>query len=324
MGKHFLENVHAYAPEARLGIVVSGRVSMIRDLLAAYPWIEVLEANRRALKPLIQLMRRFHATDVAVTQYSSRGTFNFPTKVVARALTKRRGLIGFEDGHFLNSVLYDHLLPFDTKKALKLHEEKALTAARVPVSVRAMTFSFLKHGAVLHRFNLEPGAYLLVHPLGGTDGRGLHLETWRSILENLVASVGKELVVVVTGGKGDAVRIARIAAGLPIRSIAGETTLQELAHLVSEARMMVSVDTGVAHLTAQLQKPLIVLRSCIGYNWWHTDQYQGNIVVLEHDEVCAGGHLAKDFPACIGSISPEEVDAAVKKMFRSLPRHLGD
>ena len=44
MAKYLLENVRATHPEARCAIVVAGRSGMIRDLLAAYPWIEVLEA----------------------------------------------------------------------------------------------------------------------------------------------------------------------------------------------------------------------------------------------------------------------------------------
>src|SRR3989338_3419571 len=72
MGKYLLENIHAQFPNARLGIVVASRGAMIRDLFATYPWLEVIEANRRSPRSLFYLWRNFRNSDLVMTQYAGK------------------------------------------------------------------------------------------------------------------------------------------------------------------------------------------------------------------------------------------------------------
>ena len=68
--------------------------------------------------------------------------------------------------------------------------------------------------------------------------------------------------VVVTGSAGErelAGRVAR-AAGLPPTAVlAGRTGLGELAALVAHARLVISGDTGIAHLATGYGTPSVVL-----------------------------------------------------------------
>jgi ADP-heptose:LPS heptosyltransferase len=68
--------------------------------------------------------------------------------------------------------------------------------------------------------------------------------------------------VVVTGSAGErhlAVRVAA-AAGLPPRAVlAGRTGLGDLAALVAHARLVISGDTGIAHLATAYRTPSVVL-----------------------------------------------------------------
>ncbi|MES2203231.1 MAG: hypothetical protein V4474_02860, partial [Patescibacteria group bacterium] len=91
MGKYLLDNVHAQYPAARLGLVVASRGAMIRDLLSAYPYIEVVEANRANPGSLWRLWRAWRGSDVVVTQYAGKqgGRFSLATKVMARLLARR-------------------------------------------------------------------------------------------------------------------------------------------------------------------------------------------------------------------------------------------
>ncbi|MEK7114207.1 MAG: hypothetical protein AAB850_01520, partial [Patescibacteria group bacterium] len=85
MGKYLLENIHAAYPHARLGIVVASRAEMIRDLFAAYPWLEVIEANRRNPVSLFSLWKKYHESDLVVTQYAGKlgGKFGLASKLFA-------------------------------------------------------------------------------------------------------------------------------------------------------------------------------------------------------------------------------------------------
>ena len=75
------------------------------------------------------------------------------------------------------------------------------------------------------------------------------------------------------------------------------------------------VSLGIVGHIAQTGVPLVIMRTCWGYNWWNKDQYpRKGITVLAHDEICMNGHISKDFPACLGAISPKEVTAALKKI----------
>ena len=93
MGKYLLENIHVQFPSARLGIVVGSRGAMLRDLFAAYPWLEIIEANRRSPSALFSLLKNFYGSDLVITQYAGKpcGRFSFRSKLFARVLAKRGG-----------------------------------------------------------------------------------------------------------------------------------------------------------------------------------------------------------------------------------------
>jgi FkbM family methyltransferase len=76
MGKYLLDNIHANFPMARLGIVVSSRSGMVKTLLKHYPWIEVIEVNRRNPKRIWKLWKTWRGSDVIVTQYAGRPAAN--------------------------------------------------------------------------------------------------------------------------------------------------------------------------------------------------------------------------------------------------------
>ena len=65
----------------------------------------------------------------------------------------------------------------------------------------------------------------------------------------------------------------------------------------------------MAHISAQLGKPLLVMRTCVGRAWWIPGQYSNDapITVFECDAICKDGHLAKEYPDCINAIDMREV-----------------
>jgi ADP-heptose:LPS heptosyltransferase len=310
MGKYLLENVHAHYPKARLGLVVASRAGMIRDLFATYPWLEVIEANRRTPRALFSLLKGFYGSDLVVTQYAGKqgGKFSLASKFIARALVKRGGLVGFIDASRWNSVLYDTLVPVRSDIAVAEHEREALRTAGLPVVLPFPTLQYVKDAGALRKYGLEEGKFIVVHLFSGSAARGLHPDRKRELLAALAQKLPSTRLVI-SGGANDKEEALRAADGLPVKVIAGEATLQDMMNLIKQSRAVVSVDTGMAHITAQLGKPLVVLHSCLGANWWFLGQYGKNapITAFSRNDLCASGHRYKKYPDCMMAIDIEEV-----------------
>lgn len=310
MGKYLLDNIHAQFPHARLGIVVASCGAMIRDLFAAYQWLEIIEANRRSPRALFSLWRNFHGSDVVVTQYAGKkgGKFGLASKLATRILAKRGALIGFTDASVWNGVLYDRLLPVHFDRAVVEREREALRVAGLTISLPLPTLEFVRDDAVRAKYNLEAGKFIVVHLFAGNKGRGLHPDKKRELLDALAKKL-PGIRLVISGGTADREEALRATENLSATVIAGETTLQELMNLISMSRSVVSVDTGVAHITAQLRKPLIVLCTCLGANWWLPEQYgkDSPITIFSRCDLCANGHRYTEYPDCMNTVDIQEV-----------------
>jgi ADP-heptose:LPS heptosyltransferase len=81
------------------------------------------------------------------------------------------------------------------------------------------------------------------------------------------------LHVVVSGGPGDVDRSRELAAaivgaGVPATSIAGQFSLLELADVLVASTMVVSVNTGVMHLSALVGAPTVSLEGPVAVHRW--------------------------------------------------------
>lgn len=320
MAKYLLENVHAQFPEARCGIVVAGRGAMLRDLFAAYPWLEVIEANRRDLRSLWRLWRDWHGSDLVTIQVAGKngGAFGLASKMAARLLARRGGLIGFFDAYRFNHILYDRLLPVRTGVSVIEYERDVLRAAGLEVKFERPDFTYIPDLGALERFGLAAGRYVVVQMFAGNDGRGINSDNRHALLGVLRAKFPEEIILVISGGVGD--RLAAEAAAKDIPSvivIAGMATLQELSNIIAKSRGVISLDTGVGHLVAHLQRPLVILRTCMGAPWWVETQYGLDIPAasFSREDLCVAGHRAMNFPICLNKIDMSEVASRAAKVF---------
>ncbi len=314
MGKYLLEHMHATAPQGQYTLIVASRAGMIRDLLIAYPWITVRSASRADVKGLLSAVGATWGSDATVTQYSGRGTFSMHSKLFARLVTKPGRLVGFADPWNGNRLLFDHLLPFDSKKALILHEHAALAALSIPIAptLARPTLKYLSDPTVHERLDLPRGSYIILHLFAGTNGRGFTPERRAAIISAVHSAFGNEYTVVLTGSAADAPYAQESAETIPVRIIAGKTSVQELANLIAGSRCVISIDTGVAHMAAQTGTPLVVARACFASNWWVKEQYDGPVTVLSNDVICKGKHVADKADNCLNTIADQEFVAAAR------------
>jgi len=308
MAKYLLDNVHAQHPTARLGIVVGSRGAMIRDLLADYPYIEVVEANRTNPASLWRLWRQWRGSDVVVTQYAGKagGTFSLGSKLFARLLAKQGALVGFTDRSPINSWLYNTLVPLVGGVAPAELERRALRAAGLAVPVAYP--ELLVPSQSLPPLGLSSGQYVVVHLFSGSNKRGLAPERRRTLVAALRAALPHDVALVLTGGPGDRDQAAQ-AAGSDARSVAGQLTLHDTMLLVAHSRGVVSLDTGVGHIAAQMGKPLVVMSSCLGEQWWTPMQYAPRPDLRVFCNRCQD-HVLADYPPCINALEPETLAQA--------------
>ncbi len=310
MALYLLSNIRAQYPEAKLGIMVASRGGMLRDLLAAYPWIEVVEANRRNPASLLRLWREWRGSDLVVTQYGGKhgGSFSLPSKLVARILAKRGGLVGFTDtAARLNARVYDHLLPVRPDKAVAEHEREALRAAGLSVPLPYPEFAPVRKNGVPEHYGIR-APYAILHVFAGNRGRSLSPARSRELLTEL-RKAAPDVSYVVSAGPADGEDARKIADGL---GTVVQAPLQDIANLIAESRFVVSVDTGVAHISAQMGKPLIVLATCLGPNWWFPEQYgpRSAKAFVNNPKACESGHIYVDYPPCINDFNARAVAQA--------------
>lgn len=311
MAKYFLENVRAQYPGARCGIVVGSRGAMLKDLFSAYPWIEVIEANRKNPAALLKLFRRFLGSDIVVTEYTG-GAVGLGTKIVARLLAYRGKLIGFYDISNVSAYIYDALVPHGNRSiSPRLLEQRSLRSAGIPVSKEWLTYEYLPQPHLLSEFGVEEKKYVVVHLFSGSTTRGLSPRRQQDLLDEL-AKAFPDMPLLLTGTQKERDQLAKLA--LPTQAKLVATSVQEVAMLIDRSAVMVSVGTGTSHIASSLRAPLVVLVNCQGLQWEGQEQWgDAPKKVFCNAAACPQGHSFAGYAKCIDSVDMAEVAAAAKK-----------
>lgn len=317
--KYLLENVHAAYPDAQCCLVVASRAAMLRDLFAAYPWIEVREVNRKDPRSVLRLIRDFCGSDLVVTAYTKKGgRFALPSKLVGRLLAKHGGYIGFEDASRLSLYLYDRILSGEQARAPRLHEQDALRAAGVPITIEHEKLAYVPQPELLARLGLAGKKYLIVHLFAGSENRGLSNEKRQSLIDALAREL-PNVPLLLTGSKAERTYIEKLKLPKNASIVAGDLSVQELAALIDYSTCMISVGTGPSHIASNLGKPVIVLVTCVGIPWVGEEQYGEHAAapIFSDTAACAGEHdYSRPHPACMEGIDMNEVARSAISYFR--------
>lgn len=226
-----LRAIRRAEPEAHLQLATPGGLRPL--VLAAGLADEVVEAA-----PLAPLPLRVHGADLAVNLHG-RGPQS--TELLRRTGPGR--LISYGLGNGPQWRADEH----EVARWCRL-----LTGSGLPADPRELR---------LDPPDVEPPvrAAVLVHPGAAQASRRWPVERWAQVAGGLAARGER---VVVTGGPQERSLGESVAslAGLPAASVlAGTTDLLTLAALVAAGRLLVSADTGVAHLATAYGTPSVVL-----------------------------------------------------------------
>ncbi|WP_432511428.1 glycosyltransferase family 9 protein [Kineococcus sp. SYSU DK001] len=147
-----------------------------------------------------------------------------------------------------------------------------------------------------------PEGPVVVHPGAAYASRRWPLERWREVVGHLVRA-GHDVVVTGTADEADlGADLARAGA----RDRCGASTLDELADLVGSARLVLSGDTGTAHLATACATPSVLLFGPTPPAWW------GPAVDLDrHTVLWHGDPDARDY---VGDPHGAEVDPTLARI----------
>jgi len=158
----------------------------------------------------------------------------------------------------------------------------------------------------------------VVHPGAAFPGRRWPPERFAAVARHL-ADAGHD--VRITGGPAE-VELARTvatAAGLRDDAVlAGRTSTLELAAVIAAARVVVSGDTGVAHLATAYRRPSVVLFGPVSPELWGPPAREQHVVLWHGDG--AGDPWGTSLDPALARITVDEVTESLQGLLE--PRAL--
>ncbi len=175
--------------------------------------------------------------------------------------------------------------------------------------------------SLLHKMGIQAGQpWILLHPGATAPSRRYPPAQWASLLRLLSAEPALPLVM--TGGAEESRLVGDIcrASGVPAVSLAGRLTLGQLAAAIALARVVVSNNTGPAHMAAAIGTPVVDLYALT--NPQHTP-WQVEHRTLFHDvpcRFCYKSACPQGHHDCLAKLAPTRVASAVLSLLEQ-PHH---
>lgn len=168
---------------------------------------------------------------------------------------------------------------------------------------------------VLDTHGLTPGSYVCVEPNTKgtfTPNKAWFFDRWQELVHRL-SQTFKE--------RGLDITLAQVGAPHSdvlhgVVDITGTTSFRETAYILSQARLLVSTEGGLAHLNAAVDSPAVVLISAMLPGELMAYPQHTNLFA---DQSCVCQGLKKPCPrgrACMGVITVDDVIGAIRSAMR--------
>ncbi|NJD26687.1 MAG: glycosyltransferase family 9 protein [Chloroflexi bacterium] len=202
----------------------------------------------------------------------------------------------------------------EVRRQLDLVAAAGCTTADEHLSYRVDPGASRAVRALLGSLGIGPGSpFVVVHPGATAASRRYRPDGFEEAAAVLASRDG--LRVLVTGTVGEATLVERIARAVPgAVGLAGRLGIDKLGALIAIAPLLVSNNTGPAHLAAAVGTPVVVLYAQT--NLQHTPWAVPSRVLTRdvpcHDclrSVCPLGHHA-----CLAPVEPAEIVAAAREL----------
>lgn len=138
---------------------------------------------------------------------------------------------------------------------------------------------------------------------------------WQELCQLLVAN-GRRIVVL--GGPGDQTVGEKLATSDAITNLAGKTSLQEAAALISQSKGVIGVDTGLTHMGHAFQVPTLCLFGSTR-PYLNPDNPAGMVIYLNKEcAPCRRHPTCGGTFHCLGDITPAQVNEAFLQLERRI------
>ena len=269
------------------------------DLVGMMPGIKVITYQKSSgLKGMLAIRKQLKQIKFDVLlhmQWSSRAS------LLTRML-KAKVRIGFAKSHsrekqhwFVNTLAPEprgkHVL--DTLMSM---------AEAIDVPLQSPSWQL----TVPERQTSLPSSYVIINPCGSKISKNWTLEGYRKLIDYLV-SQGENIVL--TGGptKAEVEFVNAIAEGFELDNLVGKTSITELTAVIKDAKLVVSPDTGPAHIATVVNTPMVGLYALS--NPQRTGPYYGQGSVVSVYEALAEKEYGKSIAEIAWASTVHDPDA---------------
>ena len=171
----------------------------------------------------------------------------------------------------------------------------------------------------LHAMGIDPRQpWIMMHPGATAASRRYPVRHWIQVIRDLTGNF--KYTIVLTGDASEAAMIdeIRVASGSVAHSLAGELDLGKLGAAIFLASIVISNNTGPAHMASAISTPLVDLYALT--NPQHTP-WQVESRVLFHDVPCRYCYKSicpQEHHDCLTKVNPVQVVEAARSLFLSL------
>ena len=142
------------------------------------------------------------------------------------------------------------------------------------------------------------GEFVVIHPgVGGfSRARNWYPDRFAEVARSITSAFGLPIVLV---GASDSTEAANeIERSADVRNLVGSTSLPELAAVISRAKLVIGADSGVVHIAAAVDTPVIAIFGPSNHEAWKPfgaqvisgngpASFSGTTFVIRHDLPCA-------------------------------------
>lgn len=308
-----------FLPDAQIDILLEDWVAPVLE--GFEPVDNVITVSRKDTKSRLTVARRLRQANYDVA-------FNLHGGTTATFFVRASGAkvrVGFSNYSY--AFLYTHLLSsssdfWNREKTHSAEQQLALvgfTGVPVddrPTSALAVTEKANQSVALkLGNGGFSDSGFALIHPVAAFDTKTWPTENFARVAEHLAAT-GLRIVAVATKKERPVLDQLQALSKVEIRTF-DDLSLPEITALASKATIFVGNDSGIAHMVAAVETPLVVVFGSSNIAHWRPWTSAPHEVVHETlpCQPCAG-YVCEEFgePKCILGVKVASVEAAIDRL----------
>ena len=198
--------------------------------------------------------------------------------------------MGMSNAREFAPLFYTHKVAPPTDSLLRVDIDRALLKAigicdfSAPAVLQPPARAVESVDRLLDAAHLLPKQFAVVIPGSAHPSKCWPTERFSDVAERISRDCGLPIAAVGTAGEKKIVEVLQQTCAVPIADFSGQTTIPQLAALLSRAALVVSNDTGPGHIAAALQTPTVIIFGPTNPNWVRPYRQPQAVVAIDPDE----------------------------------------